>query len=434
VSIRVATALTDAEQESRVVHAVTSTMADAVIVRRCRDVVELRSLAQATQVDVVVVDGALRGLDRDVVERLTTCGVRLIAVSDDAQALLAIGVAGVVGRDLAQLSEVLRPVMVSRHDQAVAPSQVGDQGGLQNRESSPTDGRLIAVWGPCGAPGRTTVAIELAAALARSSRHVSDVLLVDLDTLGPSIAQLLGLIDDTSGLAASVRVAAQGSLAPSDLAALAVSVPAGFRVLVGLPAPDRWTELRPASTEVVLQTARAMVPWTVLDVGSAVEGSDLEWAEPGTPHRFGAARVALAQADVVVCVTRPDPVGLSRLLRELPQVQALAPTAEVRIVLNEVGPHRASQAASQLVETVAARAVGQLEGDPKAVSRAVMRGVPVCEVDAHSPFVIGIERIAHEVMGTFGSYDQSRDRATGSHRRLLRGTHRRHRRRDAGVV
>lgn len=434
MSIRVATALTDAEQESRVVQAVSSTMPDAVIVRRCRDVVELRALAQSAQVDVVVVDGALRGLDRDVAARLLGCGVRLIAVTDDAEAMHAIGAAGVVGRDLAQLSEVLRPVVASQHDHSGIDGDVGDSHVLQSSESRPVVGRLIAVWGPCGAPGRTTVAVELAAALSRRSRSLDDVLLVDVDTLGPSVAQLLGLIDDTSGLAASVRVAAQGSLQPSDLAALSVSVPSGFRVLVGLPSPDRWTELRPASTEAVLHTAQALVSWTVLDVGSAVEGSDLEWVEPGTPQRFGAARVALAHADVVVCVARPDPVGLSRLLRELPQVQALAPTAEVLVVLNEAGAHRTGRDARELVQAVSGRAVQQLPGDPKGLSRAVMRGAPVCEVDPDSAFVAGVEALASEVFASFGSYDQTRDRSAGSHRRLLRGAHRRHRHRDAGVV
>jgi MinD-like ATPase involved in chromosome partitioning or flagellar assembly len=192
---------------------------------------------------------------------------------------------------------------------------------------------VVAVWGPTGSPGRTTVAIELAAALTRRDH---DVLLIDADTVGPSVAQQLGLIDDTSGLAAAVRSAARGQLDPVGLAGAAVSVPSGPRVLVGLPAADRWTELRPASVDALLQCARRTVPWTVVDVGFGVEGNDLDWSDPGAPARYGASRTTLAAADVLVCVGRPDPIGLTRLLRGLPQVQDLAPTAQVVVAVNQL--------------------------------------------------------------------------------------------------
>ncbi len=132
--------------------------------------------------------------------------------------------------------------------------------------------------------------------------------------VGPSVALHLGLIDDTSGLAAAVRAASRGRLDPVDLAGLAVAVPSGPRVLVGLPSADRWAELRPASVDALLQCARATVPVTVVDIGFGVEGGDLDWADPGAPARYGAARASLAAADVVVSVGRPDAVGLVRLI------------------------------------------------------------------------------------------------------------------------
>ena len=160
-----------------------------------------------------------------------------------------------------------------------------------DRSHRPTDlsGLIVAVWGPTGAPGRTTVAVELAAAIAGTGR---DTLLVDADTVGPSIALHLGLIDDTSGFAAAVRAASRGRLDPVGLAGLAVAVPSGPRVLVGLPSADRWTELRPASVDALLQCARATVPVTVVDIGFGVEGGDLDWADPGAPGalRRGASR------------------------------------------------------------------------------------------------------------------------------------------------
>ncbi len=324
MTLRVATALTDAAAESAVAHAVNDSPVGAVLVRRCRDIVELRAIAATSQIDVAVVDGELRGLDRDVLSALAATGVRCIAVADHGNAaLLAMGVFSVVDRGLAGLDAALRG------EGGVAAATVD----IPARERLAPTGRVVAVWGPTGAPGRTTVAVELAAALTRRGQ---DTLLIDADTVGPSIAQHLGLIDDTSGFAAAVRMAARGRLDPVELAGLAVSVPSGPRVLVGLPSADRWTELRPSSVDALLQCARSTVPSTVVDIGFGVEGSDLDWADPGAPVRYGAARATLAAADVLVCVGRPDPVGLTRLIRGLPHVRELAPTAEVVVAVNRI--------------------------------------------------------------------------------------------------
>ena len=426
MSLRVATGLADAVRESRVVQAVSTQVADAVVVRRCRDVVELRAVAHAAQVDVAIVDGALRGLDRDIIENLRSCGVRLVAVSDADSDLLAMGVSAVVGEDLVGLAECFRPTGL---DAVEVPHSVPADDPSERAPS----GRIVAVWGPPGAPGRTTVSIELVVALARRS---SDAMLVDLDTLAPSVAQLLGLIDDTSGLAAAARVAARGEIEPPMLASMAVSVPSGPRVLVGLPSPQRWTELRPASMAAVLECSRSTVPWTVIDVGGVLEGSDLEWVDPGTPQRFGAARTAMAHADAVICVGNPDPVGLSRLLREARHVTALAPTASQHWVLNVTRGRAQTREARELIRDVAGHVPLELPEDAKSLALARSHGSPVAEVAPGAPFVEVISALADDLGSTFatGSYHQSRDRTSRAHRRLLRGAHRRHRRRDAGVV
>jgi Flp pilus assembly CpaE family ATPase len=292
-------------------------------------------------------------------------------------------------------------------------------------------GRIIAVWGPTGAPGRTSVAIELAAWLSRTH----DTMLMDADTVGPAIAQHLGLIDDTSGLAAAVRAAARGSLDPEGLAAAAVAVPGGFRVLVGLPSPDRWTELRPVSVGAMLRCARSTVPWTVVDVGFGIEGNDLEWVDPGTPVRYGAARSVLAEADVVVCVGRSDPVGVVRLVKGVRDVCDLAPTA---LILPVVNGTRSGTGGAEAAEVVAAELgvprVLVLPDDPKALRSAMSRGVTVAEAQPRSAFTEAIDVLGRQVVESSGFYDEPRARDARSHRRLLRRPHRRHRRRDARLV
>ena len=102
--------------------------------------------------------------------------------------------------------------------------------------------RIIAVWGPAGAPGRSTVAIELAVELARGGRHVG---LVDADTHAPSIALALGLADEGPGFAAACRQAELGGLDARELTR--ISAPLGAHAASmcspGLNRPSRWPEL-----------------------------------------------------------------------------------------------------------------------------------------------------------------------------------------------
>ena len=422
MTLRVATALTDAGRESAVVRAV-SEMPDAVVARRCRDVVELRAVAHSSQVDAVVVDGGLRGLDLDVVTGLAAAGVRCVVVGVRA----GFGdVVRAVPTDLTGIADALRePVAVaSNAPQAGAPVR-------SPAASTGRDGRVVVVWGPMGGPGRTTLAIELAAAL---SDRGADVMLVDLDTTGPSAAQLLGLLDDTSGVAAAARLAADGRLDATALAGLAVSVPSGPRVLVGLPSPDRWTELRPGATDELLRCARDVSEWTIVDIGPGIEGDDLAWLDTDVPQRFGAARATLAAADLVVCVGRADPVGLTRLLRQVPTVGSLSPTALLEVVVNRAPSRGAARQAHDLVSDVLGAPPQVVDDDGQSLQRAQLLGVPVRTVAPDASLSRAGDDLAERVIGQLGSYDRRRDQARRTHRRLLRRADSRHRRRDAGVV
>src|SRR5690606_37495287 len=65
-------------------------------------------------------------------------------------------------------------------------------------------GIVLTVWGPDGAPGRSTVAAALAVELARGGRRVA---LVDADSHAPTLALALGLADEGPGFAAACRQA-----------------------------------------------------------------------------------------------------------------------------------------------------------------------------------------------------------------------------------
>jgi MinD-like ATPase involved in chromosome partitioning or flagellar assembly len=178
------------------------------------------------------------------------------------------------------------------------------------------------------------VATSLAGELARRG---AQTLLVDADTYGPSVAQTLGLLDESGGIAGAVRAANSGTLDLDRLARLAPAVWPTLRVLTGLPQPSRWPELRPSALETVWERARELSRWTVVDCGFCLETDEELTFDTAAPRRNGATLSALAEADVVIAVGSADPVGLQRLVRGLADLSdALGPSISPRVVVTRV--------------------------------------------------------------------------------------------------
>jgi MinD-like ATPase involved in chromosome partitioning or flagellar assembly len=202
----------------------------------------------------------------------------------------------------------------------------------------PGKGTVTAVWGPTGAPGRTTVAVNMAAELAAAG---SSVLLIDADTYGASVAAFLGLLEESAGLASACRLADQGSLGPEGLARATVTVAVGggrLGVLTGLTRSDRWPEIRPAALARVLEQARSGAAAIIVDCGFCLEADEELSFDTVAPRRNGAALRCLELADSVVAVGAADAVGVPRLVRSLAALAEAVPSARPRVVLNKVRP------------------------------------------------------------------------------------------------
>jgi len=301
-----------------------------VVLKRCVDVNDLLSTAALGQADVAVLALDAHGFDLAAVDHLRRHRVRPIAVAPDPNQEVArsraarIGVSAVVAeRSLESLRDVIldepEPALVEELDQVeavVEPAEVG---------------RVIAVWGPAGAPGRTTVALGLGAELA--ARGGSTVV-VDADPFAASVAQHLGVMDEVSGLLAAARLSSSGEL-ERRFATVQREVGPGLRIVTGLPRPDRWLEVRAGSVEHLLEVAQAHGQ-VVVDTGFGLEQEPVELGS--LPGRNSMTLGALAVADEIVVVGSADPVGLSRLARGLVELRDLTDGAPVRVVVNRMRP------------------------------------------------------------------------------------------------
>jgi MinD-like ATPase involved in chromosome partitioning or flagellar assembly len=350
MSLPVLTAVADPAWESGLVTELGSD--DAVrVVRRCVDLADLLSAATAGVGRVVILSGRLRRLDREALSRLAAAGVAVVGLvaaddSDGEERLRRLGVAHIVapGAARAEISAAVRAAVEGLAAPVDPASSYGWSGTAASVEAESPHrdvtaevtartgtGRIVAVWGPTGAPGRSTIAVNLAAELAALGRTS---LLVDADSYGGSAAVLLGILDEASGLVAACRAANQGRLDVPGLASLALEVRPGMRVLTGITRAERWLELRPSSLDVVLDRARGLADVTVVDCGFCLEQDEELAYDTTAPRRNGATLATLASADDVVAVGAADPVGLTRYVRGYPQLSALRAGRPAVTVIN----------------------------------------------------------------------------------------------------
>ena len=337
-AVPVLLAAPDLPQEPELVSRLTRSGAPVTIVRRCVDSVDLLGAAASGNARAAVVSAGLPRLTRDTVSRLAAAQVRVIGVALDgddisARTLRALDVAVVTlpGDDLDLTVAALARAVEDPRPTAWEYSDVG--AASPGSVHPPAVGRLITVWGPTGAPGRTSVAVALA---DESARAGVPALLVDADTHGGAVAAQLGLLDDVSGIVVACRQADAGTLDPASLAGAARTVDGRVRVLTGITSARRWAELRPAALGRLWEACRATPGVAIADVGFGLECDEELLHDTRSPRRHAATLTALAAADSVVAVASADPVGIDRLLVGLEDVKRIVPDTPVHVVVTRV--------------------------------------------------------------------------------------------------
>jgi MinD-like ATPase involved in chromosome partitioning or flagellar assembly len=321
------------------------------VVRRCAELTELLAACQSGLARAAVVADGCEGLTASLVDRLGAVGVAIIALTDDADEaarLRGIGVAsaltGVESAALAgRIAEAVAQLTGTAKD-ATFGSGLGDtSAALRQRPADQADvppasgaGKIIAVWGPAGSPGRTFVAANIAGELAADGKSV---LLVDADSYGASVAAVLGLLDESAGIAQACRLADQGLLDADALLKVATPVTTKlgtFRVLTGITRADRWTELRAAALSLVLERAKEVADVVVVDTGFCLEADEELSFDTMAPRRNAATLRSLELADTIYAVGAADPVGVPRLVRGLAELELAVPHVSPVVVMNKV--------------------------------------------------------------------------------------------------
>ena len=286
-------------------------------------------------------------------------------------------------------------------------------------------GGVITVWGPAGAPGRTTVAINTAAFIAAAHQPA---VLIDADLTAPSIAAFLGLEATSSGVVAACRVAS--TPAPDSAGVLARAetyrTPQfSFPVLTGVTGNPHYAGVDVLAWERVLDVLVAGGYWVVVDVASGLSKQPGDVV--GGLSLNGVARSAVERSHQLIGVLKPDPVSVVRWVREHSQVVELAPDVPLRVVINGVSPHHTKaleHTKEALWEFAGVTDTAVLPLDQETVVRLVEHHSTLVESAPITALAKALARVVHSVVGvqpgvrTHGSVDGPSPRPTKRRRKL----------------
>lgn len=199
-------------------------------------------------------------------------------------------------------------------------------------------GKIVTVWGTHGAPGRSTIAFNLAALAAQQGQQVC---LIDADTYAPSLDALMALEDTGSGLAILCSDADRAQLDEKKAGAIMERVPlknGTFDFLSGITSSSRWPEVRARAFAEVLEWLKHRYDLVICDVAAPIEVDEELTFDGPAPRRNAATLTALGYADRVIVLGEADVIGLPRLINLAREVQArpdlFAPETDVQYWLN----------------------------------------------------------------------------------------------------
>jgi len=378
------------------------------VLLRCSGGDELAARLPQLPVELIIVAATPEHLTPGLVGAADVAGVRMLVVVEGEQQARHAQRLGVIDpvpgpADWTLLDEGASPVRpVAAPLAAVAvddPRLVAPGPAAPARRA----GTIVAVWGPHGSPGRTSLAIALAAEFAAVGRLT---VLADADTHAASVAPSLGMLDESPGFAAACRLAGVDGFDEAQLERLAVVPRASrhpFRVLTGIGRATRWPELTAGRVAGVLQTLRQCCEVVVVDVAAALERDESLTSDVSAPHRNAAALEVLHAADHVVAVAAADPVGIPRFLRGHAELLELVEPQRVRVVANKlraaaIGINPGAQVRQTLARFGGIDRVHLVPWEPAAFDAAMLGARPLTDAAPRSAARLAVRELAEALL------------------------------------
>ena len=317
--------------------------------------------------------GEAFGEEAAVLEEPRLASVRAVEDSDllvlDRDAFVPL-----LGPDSDEMSELRRLVEQRKATARLLTAWAPAMNGAGSSQS-------IAFYSPKGGSGRTTVALNLAAQLARA--HPAEVLLVDLSLPFNNAALMSNLVPVNS--LAQLAGASPGQFEEALLSAL-LPHPAGFLVLSSAMRPEHAELVTPQLVERALDALKRSFRWLVFDLGPQLSDTTLS---------------VLERADRVLLLTTPelsalkDIAELRRIFNDLLRI----PPAKVMVALNHRGP-KAAIGRADIERHLREELVCEFQFEGSKLDEAAIRGEVLSVADARSSMARATAAIAQALSGS----------------------------------
>lgn len=291
--------------------------------------------------------------------------------------------------------------MMSTLDSELATDADLNESQFDTAYAVQTRGQVIACWGPIGSTGKSMVAINAAFELAHAGNRV---LLIDLDTYGPSIEMQLNLVEHPAGLAAACRLASQDRLDESELFRLSQPVQVGgttLQIMTGISNPSRWPEITGPKIERLLEIAAGSFDYIVLDLASELAES-AQQPQSGI-ERNCATQTGLQNANIIVAIGLADPIGIRRLILAMQELKTLRLDADLYTVINRtrtsVIGRKAKEQISETLSRFASLDVDLFVPDePATFDQCLLESIPLMTAKRKSAARMAIGKLAKRLI------------------------------------
>ncbi len=235
---------------------------------------------------------------------------------------------------LGALEYLTKPLTREKLTDCIARALNGESEPADTRSGSSSDrrsGKIFTIFGTKGGIGRTLIAINLAASIAKSGLVP---VLVDLDTSSSDVARRMKIRADNDLVGAARNAAELDEITVDSYLNQHAS---GVKILPAPPQPTDWREIDPGAVDSLITLLAKAHEFVIIDTPAAF--TDL-------------SMLAAHRADTVLLVTSLDPSSIESTAIAFRMLDASrSGSAKTRLVLNHLTPDglvRDDDAARQL--------------------------------------------------------------------------------------
>ena len=353
-----------------------------------------KAIDQATrlQPDIVLMDINMPDMDgitasQEIVRLAPASQIIMMSVQSEADYLRRSMLAGAVdfltkpftSEELSSSIHRVYEMGAKRH--VPAPARHETEGGVPTvagtgaYQSSP-EGKLLLIYSPKGGTGCSTLAANLAIAMAQTTSN--KVALVDASLQFGDTDVLLNLQSTQTIIDATKRI----DELDSDLLSVLMSThPSGIKVLAAPSSPVDSDTISPEAYKKVLGRLQQAFDYVVLDTWSYLDDTVL-------------AAIDLAERILIVMTPEISCIKSTKQFFEIAEALEF-PLDRVDLILNKVYP-RDGIRAEQIENSMKHKISAQFEFEPQATRQAVNQGQPVIAAQPNHPLSQGFLHLAQQ--------------------------------------